>query len=239
MQYPGWIGYRALVALEVFITFIGIQAAMWTDGAALLDWAIVTLSWALITTIWRKNHFTTLGFWPHKQHAEHQHWKDWRDNLRSSLFLAPFALALGGLVMLSGWYMGSINTSDDFGFHIFRYYIWALLQQFGMQSYFFLRLEYLLKNSSWAVLATAITFALCHVPNPVLVIVTGLGGLVLSYHFSKFRNIYAVAFMHVVLGLTIAIALPEDFHSNMRVGSGYRQYQIERAQRKSVIAQAE
>src|SRR5437879_12253662 len=54
-----------------------------------------------------------------------------------------------------------------------QYAVWAFLQQFMLQSFFFVRLESLL-GSRRAVLATTILFAAAHIPNPILTIGSAL-----------------------------------------------------------------
>src|SRR5213078_5379367 len=57
-----------------------------------------------------------------------------------------------------------------------QYAVWAFLQQFMLQSFFFVRLESLL-GSRRAVLATTVLYAAAHIPNPILTVGTFLAGL--------------------------------------------------------------
>jgi hypothetical protein len=42
--------------------------------------------------------------------------------------------------------------------------------------------------------------------------------------FRRYRSIYPIGIVHAVLGLTIAVTLPDSLLHNMRVGIGFLQY---------------
>ena len=71
--------------------------------------------------------------------------------------------------------------------------------------------------------ATAI-FALAHLPNPVLTPITLIWGAISCLLFLRYRNIYALGLAHGILGLCVAITVPNALHRHMRVGLGYLQY---------------
>src|SRR5438445_11665493 len=81
-----------------------------------------------------------------------------------------------------------------------QYAIWAFLQQFMLQSFFFVRLESLL-GSRRAVLATTILFAAAHIPNPILTIGSALAGFFFCEMFRRYRNIFPLCLVQVFLGL--------------------------------------
>ena len=100
------------------------------------------------------------------------------------------------------------------------YAVWALAQEFILQSVLFLRLETIF-GSRLAVFAAACLFALVHLPSPVLTVLTFCGGLVFSELFRRWRNLYPIGVIHAALGLTIAASLPDHWLHHMRVGIGY------------------
>jgi hypothetical protein len=101
-----------------------------------------------------------------------------------------------------------------------QYAIWALVQEFILQSIIFLRMEALV-GSRRAVVATASLYALAHLPSPVLTILSFFGGLLFSEFFRRWRNLYPLGLIHAALGLTIAASLPDRWLHHMRVGIGY------------------
>ena len=115
------------------------------------------------------------------------------------------------------------------------YAIWAFVQQFLMQCFFLSRLLRILPGKRLAAVVAAVIFAVAHLPNPVLVPVTLLWGLASCLLFLRYRNLYTLAIVHAILGITIAITVPGPVDHNMRVGLGYLTYA--RTHRAAVSAQ--
>lgn len=130
------------------------------------------------------------------------------------------ALACGGIALL-----GITFRSIGPGYSVpvtrsWQYAIWALEQEFILQSIFFLRLEEVV-GSQRAVLAAATLFALVHIPSLVLTLLSFLGGILFCELFRRFRNLYPIGIIHAALGLTIAASLPDRWLHHMRVGIGF------------------
>ncbi|MCU1298148.1 MAG: hypothetical protein JWO91_2426 [Acidobacteriaceae bacterium] len=103
------------------------------------------------------------------------------------------------------------------------YVIWALLQEFILQSFFFVRLESVV-GSRRATVISALLFAAVHVPSPVLTIASFVGGLIFCEMFRRYRNLFPIGLIHGALGLTIAASLPAAWLHHMRVGIGFLSY---------------
>ena len=98
------------------------------------------------------------------------------------------------------------------------------MQQFILQSYFLIRLLRLLPGKVAPVLVAAGIFSLAHLPNPILTPVTLVWGLIACVLFLRYRNIYALGVAHGILGLCVAVTVPNSLHHHMRVGRGYLRY---------------
>ncbi len=72
-----------------------------------------------------------------------------------------------------------------------------------------------------AILTLGILFGLTHIPNPVLIPVTMIGGMLSAYFFKRTRNIYVLIIAHSVLAVSIMYFLPHSWHHHLRVGPGY------------------
>jgi membrane protease YdiL (CAAX protease family) len=104
-----------------------------------------------------------------------------------------------------------------------QYVVWALVQEFMLQSFFFTRCEELF-GSSTAVWTAATLFAAAHLPSPILTTFTLVGGLFFCEMFRRYRSIYPIGIVHAVLGLTVAVTMPDSLLHHMRVGMGYLRY---------------
>jgi hypothetical protein len=137
-------------------------------------------------------------------------------------------LAVGGLLVFVVAAAGSLTRTlgppQPLPWHrAWQYAIWALLQQFILQSFMYLRLESVL-GSRRAVLGSALLFSAAHMPNPWLVGLSLIGALFFCEMFRRYRNIFPLGLVHAALGLTIAASLPDHWLHHMRVGLGYLRY---------------
>ena len=101
-----------------------------------------------------------------------------------------------------------------------QYTIWAMIQEFILQSFIYIRVESLFGSRS-AVAVTALLFAAVHVPSPVLTLFTLIGGLFFCEMFRRYRSIIPLGVVHAMLGLTIAVSFSDGILHHMRVGIGY------------------
>ena len=129
------------------------------------------------------------------------------------------------LVAMVHWAGGEVPANPTWPrLHtMWQYFVWAIIQQFILQSFFFTRCEELF-GSSAAVWVTATLFAAVHLPSPILTTFTLVGGLFFCEMFRRYRSIYPIGIVHAVLGLTVALTMPDSVLHHMRVGIGYLHY---------------
>lgn len=118
---------------------------------------------------------------------------------------------------------GLFGTSRRF-LHAGMYLTWALIQQWIQQSFFFVRLERLFHRGILASFTAAAMFGLAHLPNPVLAPLTFLGGWLLSELYRRYRSVVPLGIAHGMVGLAIALSVPDQINHHMRVGLGYLTY---------------
>ena len=58
----------------------------------------------------------------------------------------------------------------------------------------------------------------------ILTAFTLAGGLFFCEMFRRYRSIYPIGMVHGLLGLTIALTMPDSLLHHMRVGIGYLRY---------------
>jgi len=143
----------------------------------------------------------------------------------ASLALAvSFATAMF-LIFMVHWAGGEIPANPTWPNlkQVSGYFIWALIQEFILQSFFFTRCEELFGGSA-AVWVASTLFAAAHLPSPILTTFTLVAALFFCEMFRRYRSIYPIAIVHAVLGLTVAVTMPDSLLHHMRVGIGYLQY---------------
>jgi membrane protease YdiL (CAAX protease family) len=139
-------------------------------------------------------------------------------------------LGLGVLLLLIIIAMGALTRGlgapQPLPWHrAWQYAIWALLQEFILQSFMYLRLESVF-GSRQALFVASGLFALAHLPSPLLTLLSLLGAVFFCEMFHRYRNIFPLGLVHAALGLTIAASLPDHLLHHMRVGIGYLMYHV-------------
>jgi hypothetical protein len=135
--------------------------------------------------------------------------------LATALFVpvAIYGLASGKLFPLAP----GVKTIASFA----GYGLWCVFQQYLTQSFFHNRLMRLASNHHVSSLFVALMFGAAHIPNPILMVATTLGGFILAEVFARHRNVYPLALAQTVGGFLIAALSPTSLIHNMRVGPGY------------------
>jgi Type II CAAX prenyl endopeptidase Rce1-like len=132
-------------------------------------------------------------------------------------------------VVLIGFFLGASHRSMLpllVPRHFFGYMAFCLLQQVGLNSLVTNRIVAAMDDPVRASLVVGLLFALLHWPNPVLVPVTAIGGILMSWLFAQERNILALAIWQGILGTLVWWAFPVSWHHAMRVGPGFYHFQL-------------
>jgi membrane protease YdiL (CAAX protease family) len=203
------------------------------------DWAELWIGYGLIlVVVWTPNPWQRVFYWTAVAFIGVSAWRRRRETrpngfglkgLVPSLWLVIAAVA--ALIAAIG-VAGRLHTLHPlYGplpvvAHILAYALWALVQQFILQVYVLLRLLRLGLRRRWAVAFAAVLFAIAHIPNPVLVPITLVWGAATSLLYLRYRNLYGLALAHGILGMALAVCIPNAVHHHMRVGLGYLRYSV-------------
>jgi Type II CAAX prenyl endopeptidase Rce1-like len=201
--------------LELLAGYGLILAVIWTPMPVqrVLYWLAVLCVVGL--TILEKNSWRTLGLAPSRA---------WRAS-----WIVIAALAVAALAVVIAKRIGTFHALPNFGNlplpqRVGGYVVWSFLQEFLLQIYVLMRLMRLIPRRSIAIAAAAFLFAVAHIPNPVLMVLTLVWGFIACPLFLRYRNLYALGMAHAILGLCVAITVPDALHHHMRVGLGYLRY---------------
>jgi hypothetical protein len=199
--------------LELAVGYALIIATVWTANPTqrVLYW--LAFAWIVATSWAGREGWTALGLG--------------RKGLLQSLWIVGAALLLSAIAVLLAWRthrLHRLHGPTPVLLHGWAYIVWSLMQQFILQSYFLLRLLRLLPGKAMPVIVAAVMFALAHLPNPILTPITLVWGAIACVLFLRYRNIYALGIAHGIMGLCVAVTVPNSLHHHMRVGLGYLRY---------------
>jgi hypothetical protein len=158
-------------------------------------------------------------------------------NLVRSLWAVGFALALAAISIFFAGRLHTLHMPETPWLFLRKYglyVLWAAVQQIFLQWFFLSRARRLLPDAMSAAAITAGLFAIAHLPNPVLTVVTLFFGLASCLFYLHYRNLVPLAIAHAILGISIGITIPGAINHNMRVGIGYLTY-VEEPIAKTVL----
>jgi hypothetical protein len=200
---------------QMVVAYSLLEASLWTEGHTQRMFALATAVWIVVATLVNRRSLRELGLGAR--------------GFVNSLIAIPVALAAAAVIVLIGWEAGTLHGL--FGtrppvWHSSGYAIWALMQQFILNSFFFLNLEELLGDSQRALWGAAVLFCVAHIPNPVLMAGTLLAAVFFVSLFRRCRNLYPLGIAHALLGLSLAVAVPDALLRHMRVGISYLHFMV-------------
>jgi hypothetical protein len=200
---------------QIALAYGLLEASLWTEGHTQRMFALATAVWIVAATLLSRRSLRQLGLGT--------------SGFVKSLIAIPIALVAASIIVLIGWKAETLRGL--FGarpplWHSSGYAIWALIQQFILNSFFYLNLEELLGDHERALWGAAALFCFAHIPNPVLMAGTLLAALFLVSMFQRYRNIYPLGVAHAIVGLSLAVTVPDVWIRHMRVGISYLHFVI-------------
>lgn len=197
---------------EIVLVFGLLEAIMWTPRSFGHSLLIVALAGSVLWFGFRGHTREELGLeWPSRSGTA------WILGIGC---LVAIAIPAGAL-----WMGHAVPANPGWPrFHnIWPYVIWAVGQQFLLQSFLYLRLESVV-GARAAVVAGTVLFTVAHLPNLPLTAMTFVGALFFTEMFRRYRSIYPLGIVHALLGIAIAYSFPDSLMHHMRVGLSFWQF---------------
>jgi len=160
-------------------------------------------------------------------------------NLVRSLWAVGFAMALAMIAVVLAGRFHTLHLPETPWLFLRKYglyVLWAAVQQIVLQWFFLSRSLRLMNDATSAAALTAGLFAVAHLPNPILTLITLVFGLASCFFFLHYRNLVPLAIAHAILGISIGITIPAAIDHNMRVGISYLTWVEQEAISENVLA---
>ncbi len=202
-------GDRVGIALRLLLPIALLEAALWSPlrhGILFGVGALCYIAWQL----WRAtSDGRSLGL-------------DWRGLMKEWWLLgATFMVALA--ILATAYFSGSLHRLwglEHPWYAVAGYTCWAFIQEFMLQCFCVRMLRALVSRVS-SLLLSGVVFSVAHLPNPSLTLVTFFAGVAFTAIYVRKRNLYVVAVIHAVLGLTLAVSAPDAWFHGLRVGRDF------------------
>jgi membrane protease YdiL (CAAX protease family) len=206
---------RALAVWEIVSVVTSCLIAEWVvlsfaGGSKLMSAIPILLAWGLMAFSYRERGETLheIGFRT--------------DNFLTScrLLLLPTAAAVL-VIVATGWFTNQSIFAGQFRARYFSLPLWALFQQYALNGFINRRAQLALGKGLKSIALVAVVFALLHLPNPLLAVMTFIGGLIWATVYQRQPNLFALALSHTVASLTIALTIAPNLTNSLRVGFKY------------------
>jgi len=129
-------------------------------------------------------------------------------------------LGIVGIIGIWGHLAGTLRWEWTLVRRIFWYFFWAAFQQVIFQVFFTNQLKKVIPNKIGVAFASALIFALIHLPNGVLMGATFFSGFCWALIYCSYPNLFSIALSHATLAVLLKFSLSDVLICGLRIGPG-------------------
>lgn len=137
-------------------------------------------------------------------------------NAARSLILPTVAAVL--LICAAAWMLNQSLISAPWRNRFLLLPLWALIQQYALNGFINRRAQLVIGKGTGSVILVALIFALLHLPNPLLSLLTFIGGLLWGFVYQRHPNLLALTLSHSIISISLAFAVSSKWLDSLRVG---------------------
>jgi membrane protease YdiL (CAAX protease family) len=125
------------------------------------------------------------------------------------------------LVVAVGWFSSHAIVVAPWRNRFLLLPLWALFQQYLLNGFINRRAQLALGKGTKSILLVAIVFSLLHFPNPLLILLTFVGGIIWAAVYQRQPNLFALALSHALSSIALAFTISPKWLEGLRVGFKY------------------
>ena len=135
----------------------------------------------------------------------------------AKLLILPTIIAVLATVA-AGWMLNQSLFAAPWRNRFLLLPIWALLQQYAINGFINRRAQLVFGGGAKSIGLVALIFGLLHLPNPLLSILTFVGGLMWAFVYQRYPNLFALALSHSIVSVALALTVSSKWLDSLRVG---------------------